>query len=74
MTNADQPKSSSLRPRVRKNSPKIIAKANIHLWDELIGAVMEYENGRIEFSYNEDYPLKNRLAISPKLLRLKSRR
>jgi serine/threonine-protein kinase HipA len=73
MTNADQPKSSSLRPRVHKTSPKIIAKANIHLWDELIGAVMEYENGRIGFFYDSDYLRKNSLAISPKFLPLESR-
>lgn len=73
MTNTEEIKSSSSKPRSRKIGPKIIAKANIHLWDEMIGAVMEYENGRIGFSYSSDYIRGGGLAISPKFLPVESR-
>ena len=73
MTDADKLKSNSSKPRTRKTGPKVLVKANIHLWDEVVGAVMEYENGRIGFSYNSEYIRNGGLAISPKFLPIESR-
>lgn len=73
MTDTDKLKSSSTKSRIRRAGPRIIAKANIHLWDEMVGAVMEYENGRIGFSYNSEYIRSGGLAISPKFMPLESR-
>jgi serine/threonine-protein kinase HipA len=39
----------------------------------MIGTVMEYENGRIGFSYDSDYLRNGGLAISPKFLPLEAR-
>lgn len=72
MTHADRPKSNSSKSRTRKTGPKVLAKANIHLWGEAVGAVMEYENGRIGFSYNSEYIRNSGLAISPKFLPIES--
>uniref|UniRef100_E6QX18 Type II toxin-antitoxin system HipA family toxin n=1 Tax=mine drainage metagenome TaxID=410659 RepID=E6QX18_9ZZZZ len=73
MTDADKLKSNSSKPRTRNTGPKILVKANIHLWNEVVGAVMEYENGRIGFSYNSEYIRNGGLAISPKFLPIESR-
>ncbi len=68
-----KPTLSSLRSRSRKTGPKVMAKANIDLWGERVGAVMEYENGRIGFSYDSEYIHSGGLAISPKFLPLELR-
>ncbi len=74
MTDSDKSTASSLtKSRVRRTGPKIIAKANLHLWDMMVGAVMEYENGRIGFSYDSEYIRSGGFAISPKFLPLESR-
>lgn len=64
----NQLNSKSPKIRTRKASLRIVAKANIHLWDELVGVVMEYENGRIGFSYDREYIHNGGPAISPKFL------
>ena len=73
MTDTDKSKSISPKPRTRKTGPKVLAKANIHLWDDLVGAVMEFENGRIGFSYDSEYIRNGGLAISPKFLPIEPR-
>ena len=73
MIDADKSKNNSTTHRKRKTGPKIFAKATIRLWGELIGMVMEYENGRIGFSYDSDYLRNGGLAISPKFLPLEAR-
>lgn len=73
MTSTDHPKAIVRRPRAGKTGPKILAKANIHLWGELIGSVMEYENGRIGFFYDSEYIRNGGLAISPKFLPIDTR-
>ena len=65
--------SSTPRPRSRKTGPRVLAKANIRLWDEMVGVVMEFENGRIGFSYDSEYIRNGGLAISPKFLPIESR-
>jgi len=40
MTTTDKSKTIEPKPRTRKTGPTVFAKANIHLWNELIGAVM----------------------------------
>lgn len=59
--------------RTRTASPKVLAKAHIHLWGELVGAVMEYENGRIGFAYDKEYVRNGGLAISPSFLPIEPR-
>jgi len=73
MTRTDQPKPNAPKPRAHKTSLRILAKANVHLWDEMIGSVMEYENGRIGFSYDSEYIRNGGLAISPKYLPIENR-
>ena len=73
MIDADKSKNNSTTHRKRKTGPKIFAKATIRLWGEMIGKVMEYENGRIGFSYDSDYLRNGGLAISPKFLPLEAR-
>jgi serine/threonine-protein kinase HipA len=51
----------------------VLAKADIQLWGERVGAVMEYENGRIGFSYDRDYLSHGGVALSPKFLPLEPR-
>jgi serine/threonine-protein kinase HipA len=73
MIDADKSKNNSTTHRKRKTGPKIFAKATIRLWGEMIGTVMEYENGRIGFSYDSYYLRNGGLAISPKFLPLEAR-
>ena len=73
MTDTDKSKPISAKPRIRKTGPKVLAKGNIHLWDEMVGSVMEFENGRIGFSYDSEYIRSGGLAISPKFLPIEPR-
>ena len=73
MTYNDKSKSIFVKPRTRKNGPKILAKANINLWDKMVGAVMEYDNGRIGFSYDREYIRNGGIPISPKFLPIEPR-
>lgn len=61
------------KSRTRIASPKVLAKAHIHLWGELVGAIMEYENGRIGFAYDKQYMRNGGCAISPKFLPIEAR-
>ena len=72
---SDSKKSSSPSPksRTRRVGPRVLVKANIRLWDEMVGTVMEFENGRIGFSYDSEYIRSGGLAISPKFLPIESR-
>jgi serine/threonine-protein kinase HipA len=61
------------KTRTRKTGPRVLTKANIHLWDALVGAVMEYENGRIGFSYDSEHIRNGGPVISPKFLPTEAR-
>ncbi len=73
MTDTDKSKPILAKPRKRKTGPQVLAKANIQLWDERVGSVMEFENGRNGFSYDSEYIRNGGLAISPKFLPIEPR-
>ena len=73
MSDTKKSYSPSPKPRTRKTGLKVLVKANIRLWDEMVGTVMEFENGRIGFSYDSEYIQNGGLAISPKFLPIESR-
>ncbi|MBU3649447.1 MAG: type II toxin-antitoxin system HipA family toxin [Limnohabitans sp.] len=74
MTAAPQPKSPIVKRRtVRSIGPKVLVKANVRLWGDLVGAVMEFENGRIGFSYDRQYILDGGPSISPQFLPVEER-
>ena len=73
MSDTKKSYSPSPKPRTRKTGPKVLVKANIRLWDEMVGTVMEFENGRIGFSYDSEYIRNGGLAISPKFLPIEYR-
>ncbi len=73
MSDTKNSSSPSPKPRTRRVGPRVLVKANIRLWDEMVGTVMEFENGRIGFSYDSEYIRKGGLAISPKFLPIESR-
>lgn len=49
----------------------VTATAHVHLWGHLVGQVLQYDNGRIGFSYDKTYR-ENGRAISPLRLPLDS--
>jgi len=51
------------------NRLAVIATANVHLWGQLVGQVLEFANGRVGFSYDKAYLVAGR-ALSPKHLPL----
>jgi serine/threonine-protein kinase HipA len=57
------------KARPARRSLGAIAQARVHLWQQLVGVVTEYDNGRIGFSYDRDY-VQSGVAISPKFLPL----
>jgi serine/threonine-protein kinase HipA len=57
--------------KARLGHPNIVATANVHLWGQLVGQVVEFANGRIGFSYDRKY-LASGIAISPKYLPLEA--
>ena len=71
-TDLANPKINPSTPRARRRGPRILSKADIQLWGEHVGAVMEYETGRIGFSYDNEYIRNGGPAISPKFLPLES--
>ena len=73
MTDTAKAKTISPKPRSRNTGLKVLAKANIQLWGEVVAVVLEYENGRIGFSYDGDYLRSGGVALSPKFLPLESR-
>ena len=73
MTDTAKAKTISPKPRSRNTGLKVLAKANIQLWGEVVAAVLEYENGRIGFSYDGDYLRSGGVALSPKFLPLEPR-
>jgi serine/threonine-protein kinase HipA len=68
MTETDQSKLVSAKKRSVRMGLNVLAKANIHLWNEMVGTVMEFGNGRIGFSYDNQYLRNGGLSISPKFL------
>lgn len=58
--------------RTRIASPSIKVTANVHLWGHLVGQVLEYDNGRIGFTYDNKYLAAGR-ALSPRYLPLEDR-
>lgn len=66
---ATEPK-QPVKPRAPKKTkpvPGTIARAEVHLWDQRIGSVTEFANGRIGFSYDPDY-IDGGVSISPHFL------
>lgn len=59
-------------PRTVPAGRGVIAQARVHLWDELVGTVTEYDSGRIGFAYDRDY-LQGGISISPQFLPLEPR-
>ena len=73
MSDADPSRPVTAKLRPRRSGPRVLVKANIRLWGETVGAVMEFESGRIGFSYNGDYIRNGGVAISPTRLPIESR-
>src|SRR4030065_890423 len=57
--------------RPRADSPAVTATANVHLWGQLAGQVLEFANGRVGFTYDRHYLATGR-ALSPKHLPLEA--
>ena len=60
------------KPRATRAVPGVIAQARVHLWDQQVGTITEFQNGRIGFAYARDY-LDSGVSISPRFLPLESR-
>ncbi|OAM51476.1 hypothetical protein A7981_08220 [Methylovorus sp. MM2] len=56
----------------KKTDKDISSKAKVAIWGNPVGDVIQYENGRIGFSYNKEY-IQNGIALSPKQLPLELR-
>ncbi len=59
-------------PRRRAVQQPVVARAEVRLWGETVGAVTEYANGRIGFAYDKRY-LESGFALSPRHLPLEPR-
>ena len=57
--------------RPRADRPAVTATANVHLWGQLAGQVLEFANGRVGFIYDRHYLATGR-ALSPKHLPLEA--
>lgn len=57
--------------RPRADRPEVTATANVHLWGQLAGQVLEFANGRVGFAYDRHYLATGR-ALSPKHLPLEA--
>src|SRR3989304_2258065 len=53
--------------RPRADRPAVTATANVHLWGQLAGQVLEFANGRVGVIYDRHYLAAGR-AFSPKPL------
>jgi len=53
----------------RTERPEVTATAHVHLWGRLVGQVLEFNNGRVGFTYDPHYLATGR-ALSPKHLPL----